>query len=161
MSTVETLNQRRKIETQSYVTIVVAICIPFTWRACLLAEYPVTRGAPVRPTTLLTVTMLPVPCCVIWGSTCLVMETVPRKLSSIKAWYTSILASMQRERWLRPPLLIRTSIWKGMEMWTEPGNRKTTWFQLQSLLIYNGQSILMAGKQKSNVKILLNEYGVF
>lgn len=103
--------------------------IPFTWSACLLAEYPAARGAPVSPTTLLTVTMLPAPCSVMWGSTCLVTETVPRKLSSIKAWYTSILVSMHRERWLRPPLLMRISIWETTEMWTEFERRKTPWLQ--------------------------------
>lgn len=92
-----------------------AVCGPFTWRACLLAEYPVDRGTPARPARLLTVTMLPLPRRVMWGSTFLVMETVPRKFSSIKAWYTSTLVSRHNERWLRPPLLISMSIWKGTE----------------------------------------------
>lgn len=67
------------------------------------------------PGVLLTVTTLHEPRCIMWGNTCLVNDTVPRKLCSIRTWYTSTLVSRDREHWLRPPLLIRMSIWMGIE----------------------------------------------
>lgn len=35
--------------------------VALTCTACLLAEYPVASGAPTKPTTLLTVAMVPLP----------------------------------------------------------------------------------------------------